>query len=250
MSKSQFTKASFFLFLVFLVISIGLNIFLYHRWQSYYLELYRTRLDPLGLNSYSTETPQKKDSADKPLVVFFGDSRAADWIMPTQVKDVTFINRGMGAQTTAQALGRLPYHVLPLKAKMIVIQIGINDLRAIPLIPEQKATIIAKCKANIQQIVELSNKDGAYVILTTIFPLGQVPIERRPFWSDDVAIAINDVNQFIRSLKSAKATILDTAKVLTNGEGIIDPLYCKDFLHLNDKGYEALNRELVRVFGL
>jgi lysophospholipase L1-like esterase len=250
MLMNRFAKTGFFLLVVLLVASIGLNVLLYQRWRNYCLDLNSTRLDPLGLNSYSTEIPQHPGLNDKPLVVFFGDSRAADWIMPTQVKDVTFINRGMGAQTTAQALGRLPYHVLPLKAKMIVIQIGINDLRAIPLFPEQKAGIIAECKANIQQIVELSSQDGAYVILTTIFPLGQVPIERRPFWSDDVAIAINDVNQFISSLQSDKATILDTAKVLTNSEGITAPLYSKDFLHLNVKGYEALNRELVRCLGL
>jgi len=248
MPKSRFAKRGFFSLLVLLVASIVLNILLYQRWRNYCLDLNSTRLDPLGLNSYSTEIPQHVGLDDKPLVVFFGDSRAADWTMPTEVTHVTFINRGIGAQTTAQALGRFPYHVLPLKAKMIVIQLGINDLRTIPLFPEQKGAIIAKCKANIKQIVELSIQYGAHVILTTIFPLGQVSVERRPFWSNDVAIAINDVNQFIKSLQSDKVSILDTVKVLTNGEGITDPVYSKDFLHLNEKGYEALNRELVGCF--
>ena len=46
-------------------------------------------------------------------------------------------------------------------------------------------------------------------------------------------------------MESDQVTILDTAKVLANGQGLTDPLYSKDFLHLNEKGYAALNRELI-----
>jgi lysophospholipase L1-like esterase len=244
---NQLAKVGFVLLLVLLIVSIILNVFLYKQGRKYYLELNRTRLDPLGLNSYSAETPQLAGSADKPLVVFFGDSRAADWIMPTQVTDMAFINRGLVAQTTAQALGRFPYHVPPVEPDVIVIQVGINDLKTIPLFPEQKAAIIANCKANLQHIVELSVQTKAHAILTTIFSLGQLPIERRPFWSDEVEIAIRDVNQFITTLESDQVTIFDTAKVLANGNGITDPLYSKDFLHLNEKGYTALNQVLVGV---
>jgi lysophospholipase L1-like esterase len=240
-------KVILLLLSLLLLISVGFNLFLYQQGSDYYLQLSRTRLDPLGLSTYSKNLAQNENIAGKPLVVFFGDSRAADWLTPTQVTNVTFINRGIAAQTTAQALGRFPYHVLPLKPKVIVLQIGVNDLKTIPLFPEQKATIVANCKANIRQIVALSVQNGSQVILTTIFPLGQLPLERKPFWSDEVAIAISEVNQFITSLKSDQVKIFDTAKILANREGITDPAYSRDFLHLNENGYNALNQELVHL---
>ncbi len=138
-------------------------------------------------------------------------------------------------------------HVLPLKPAVVLVQAGTNDLKTIPLFPEQKAVIIANCKKNIEEIVTLALSNGSRVILTTIFPLGELPLERRLVWSSDVASAIDDVNEFIVSLKSDRVSIFDSAKVLTGHEGRIDPRFSEDFLHLNAAGYEALNRELLPV---
>lgn len=84
----------------------------------------------------------------------------------------------------------------PLQPDIVILQVGINDLKTLPLFPERQEEIIANCKTNIQQIVDKSLQADASVILTTIFPLGQLPIERRLFWSEEVALAIDDVNQF------------------------------------------------------
>lgn len=236
------TKVAFVLISVFLVISIATNVVIFQRSQLYYLQLNGTRLDPLGLNAY----PDSPVQTQSPLIVFFGDSRAAEWPPPDQIKDVTFINRGVGAQTTAQILGRFQAHVASINPQIIV-KAGINDLKTIPLFPEQKEAIIQNCKANIEQIVDLSLATGARVVVTTIFPLGKLPIERRPFWSDDVGIAINDVNTFIKTLASDRVTIFDSSQVLANSEGILYSRYSRDFLHLNPAGYTALNAAIFEI---
>ena len=41
--------------------------------------------------------------------------------------------------------------------------------------------------------------------------------------------------------------ILDAVEILSNERGITDSRYSKDFLHLNETGYEVLNRELIRI---
>ncbi|HEX9074391.1 MAG TPA: GDSL-type esterase/lipase family protein, partial [Anaerolineae bacterium] len=215
--------------------------------RDYYSQLYDTKLDPLGLAAFPTDSIQYANPPNKPVVVFFGDSRAADWPAPPQLENITFINRGIGNQTSAQALGRLPHHVIPLKPDVVLIQIGINDLKTIPLFPAQKASIIANCKANIGEIVRLSIQSGARVILTTIFPLGQVPVERRLVWSDDIATSIDDVNGFITQLKGNNVEIFDAGKILGTETGTLNPLYSKDLLHLNEKGYGVLNRELIHI---
>ena len=216
---------------------------IYKRAQHYYLQLNASHLDPLGLSAFA-DIPV---NAQPPVIVFFGDSRAAQWTAPSQIKNVTFINRGIGNQTTAQILGRFEAHVKPLHPQIIVLQAGINDLKTIPLFPDQKEAIIDNCKANLQQIVDLSRATGARVIITTIFPLGKLPIERRLFWSDDVEIAINDVNAFIETLANDKVTIFETDKVLANSDGMIYPQYSQDFLHLNPTGYAALNEAIYEL---
>ena len=240
---NRIAKAAFAITSLFLVISIATNVVIFQRSQLYYLQLNGTRLDPLGRNAYS-DSPVQTQS---PLIVFFGDSRAAEWPPPDQIKNATFLNRGVGAQTTAQILGRFQAHVMSLTPKVIVIQAGINDLKTIPLFPEQKETIIQNCKANIEQIVDLSLATGAQVVVTTIFPLGKLPIERRSFWSDDVEIAINDVNAFIETLASDQVIIFDSGKVLANSDGKVDSQYSRDFLHLTPAGYAALNEAIAEI---
>jgi lysophospholipase L1-like esterase len=226
-----------------LLASTGLNAFLYQQGQKYYLLLNATGLDPLGLNSY----PNSAEKTQQPVIIFYGDSRAESWPAPDHIKNTTIINRGIGGQTTAQVLGRFQQHVASLKPKIIVIQVGVNDLKTIPLFPEQKAAIIQNCKTNIGQIVKNSLNAGAKVIITTIFPLGKLPIERRPFWSDDVAIAINDVNNYIKTLAGDRVIIFDSSQVLANSQGMVDPKYSRDFLHINSEGYAALNKAIVGI---
>ncbi len=226
-----------------LLASLGLNIFLYQQGQKYYLLLNATGLDPLGLNYY----PNSAEKIEQPVIVFYGDSRAESWQPPNQIKNITIINRGIGGQTTAQVLGRFQQHVASLKPKIIVIQVGVNDLKAIPLFPGQKETIIRNCQTNIRQIVQKSLDTGAKVVVTTIFPLGTLPIERRPFWSDDVAIAINDVNDYIKTLARDRVIVFDSSQILANSQGIVDPKYSQDFLHINSEGYAALNKAIAGI---
>jgi lysophospholipase L1-like esterase len=233
--------------LLLLLISVGINIILYQQANKYYLQLNQTRLDPLNLSHFPTEKPQNLGQNQNRLVVFFGDSRAAAWTAPTQISNFTFANRGIIGETTAQVLGRLPDHVLPLKPDIVVLQVGINDLKTIPIFPDQTAAIAAQCKANIEQIVEMLTKNNIRVVITTIFPLGALPIERRLFWSDAVEPAVNDANQFILTLARNNVKVFDTSLVLSDRKGIVKPIYSRDFVHLNKAGYEALNRELSQI---
>jgi lysophospholipase L1-like esterase len=231
-----------------LLASIALNCYLFSRGQQYYLQLNETRLDPLGLSYYITNSNQQSLlSPGQTTVVLFGDSRAAAWPSPPNLREFEFVNRGIGAQTSAQVAQRFDYHVRPLQPQIIVVQVGINDLKTIPLFPERQEAIIAGCKENIQQIVTRSTDLGATVILTTIFPIGKVPIERRLFWSGDVALSADEVNAYIRSLESDNVIIFDSYSILADGRGITRSEYSRDCLHINATGYEALNYELAHI---
>lgn len=230
---------------IFLLASTSLNIYLFNQAKRFYLQLNQTRLDPLGLSYYPSEMSQAVPAP--PSVVFFGDSRAAGWPPPAGFPDFNFTNRGIGAQTSMQVLHRFEAHVEPLRPQLVIVQVGINDLKTIPLFPQQKKMIIANCQKNIQQIVSRSVEGGATVILTTVFPVGKVPLQRRLFWSEEVAQAVAEVNTYIHTLQSEKVIVLDAYTILADREGLMRAEYAQDELHLNPAGYEALNIKLAEA---
>ncbi|MEQ9672627.1 SGNH/GDSL hydrolase family protein [Coleofasciculus sp. G2-EDA-02] len=245
--RQRLFRFTFLLILVALVLSLIINIFLFSQAKSYYLQLNKTNLDPFGLQTFNNDSLPDSSLTTSPVtVVFFGDSRAAMWVSPPKLNGFSFINRGIGNQTSTQVLGRFEQHILPLNTDIIVVQVGINDLKAIPLFPHKKATIISNCKANIQQIVARSLNLDATVILTTIFPIGPVPLIRKPFWSPDVAQAVKEVNAYLYSLKAKNVLILDAYSLLGENQQV-QSKYVYDTLHINRRGYKALNQELTKM---
>ena len=87
------------------------------------------------------------------------------------------------------------------------------------------------------------------VVLTTIFPLGRVPLVRKPFWSDDVARSIEEVNASLRSLaaRMEHVVLFDAYPILLDSNQQVAPAYSYDLLHLSPNGYDALNPKLVSL---
>lgn len=237
------TRIRFGLVLAILAASLVLNYVLFDRAQLYYVQLAELRLDPLGVRMYDAITP----AADELHVVFYGDSRAYSWPVPAGFDGVSFINRGIGSQTTTQILHRFDVHVQPLQPQLVIVQAGINDLKSIPLLPEKRAEIVSATQANLRQIVERSREVGAAVILTTIFPAGDVTLARQFFWSDDVGVAVNEVNAYIKTLAADDVIIFDAFDLLADEQGKVRPGYAADTLHLNWAGYDRLNTELTKL---
>ncbi len=227
-----------------LIVSIVLNWALFARAKQYYIEANRVHLDPLGL-SEKPPLISPDHSTAKPVVAFLGDSRAAMWPSPPTLTQFEFVNRGIGGQSSAQALLRFDYDISLARPNVIIIQIGVNDLKNIPILPECKQDIVANCKHNIEQIVSKSSKMGATVILTTIFPVSTVPLARRPFWSPEVDRAIEEINAFLGTLEAPPVIIFD-AYTLLAPQRTAPGIYA-DELHLDAAGYEMLNDELARV---
>ncbi len=223
----------------------------YYFYKKALLRMYADKLDPIGLNYYPDAPSNgvlKPKNKLKPNILFYGDSRALSWGNPTLEK-YEFINRAIGGQTSVQIVSRFQQHVIVHQPDIIILQLCVNDLKMIPLFPVQEKEIISNCKNNLQQLLQLAQNIKAKVVLSTVFPLGDVSIMHKAFGIRETPIikAIDEVNTYIHSLADDKTVILDAYSLLKGEAKKIDPRYSQDWLHLNASGYEILNTELVNL---
>ncbi|WP_446009281.1 SGNH/GDSL hydrolase family protein [Candidatus Electrothrix sp.] len=227
-----------------LIFSLLLNYTFFKQSKQFYLRLNATQLDPIGLSFFpATPAHHPEEKSQTKRIVFFGDSRIAQWTQP-EIAGYKIVNRGIGGQTSTQILMRYHAHVSPLAPDILLIQAGVNDLKTIALFPEQRDKILADLKENLATLTHQAADQGTTVILTTIFPVGKVPLARKLFWSKDVEDAIVETNAFISSLQAPNILIFDAYSILVGEDGKIRPQYSQDLLHLNQEGYKVLNQKL------
>ena len=215
-----------------LLASLGVNLFLGRKAMHYYTLLNALRLDPLELRSYAGH----EVISTKKRVVLLGDSRVLAW--PSIESELfTVYNRGIHGQTSIQVRERFVAHVQGLQPDIVVLQVGMNDLKTIGLFPERKEKIVEDCKNNIHILMEKIHDLGAQVILTTTIPAGPIPLVRRPVWSDDIDIAVQKLNQHIKSINQDGVHIFDVA-------ALVDETQYLDALHLEDEAYKTINYQL------
>ncbi|MDP9151555.1 MAG: SGNH/GDSL hydrolase family protein, partial [Myxococcota bacterium] len=124
---------------------------------------------------------------------------------------------------------------------VVVVEAGVNDLKAVAEFPERRDEIVNDCERNLDRMVERIRSMNAAVVLVGIFGIGDVALWRKPFWSDDVITVVGRVNAHLRSLASNGVFLLDPDPVLDDSRGRIKAEYQWDFLHLDEAGYAALN---------
>ena len=212
----------------------------------YFKDTVAVRLDPAGLRYYEAARSAPGDE-QRPRLVFFGDSRALMWVSPKDLAEYNVVNRGIGNQTTAQVLLRLDADLAPLRPRVVVLEVGVNDLKAVAQFPERRDQILVDCEHNIDFMVHRIRSMGATVVLVGVFGIGDVALWRRPFWSDDVITVVRQANAHLRSLAADGVLFLDPDPVLDDGRGRIKREYQLDFIHLDDAAYAALNVRLVRM---
>ncbi len=178
------------------------------------------------------------------MALFYGDSRAADWPSP-ELPQFSFINRGIGGQTSAEALAYVDQALAGLQPQIVVVQIGINDLSVLTFNPEQRQPIVSACKSNIRQLASRLEESSETVILTTIFPVGDADLLF--YDTAEVIDAVDEVNTMIHSLAGPNVAIFDAFSILVADDGLVQPDFALDMLHINRQGYAALNRELSGV---
>lgn len=193
-------------------------------------------LDPIG----APPAPVADGESPHPRVLLFGDSRIASWSPLPDVRGGSVIARGRPGETTHYARLRLGRDLDALRPDIVVLQTGVNDLKAIGVFPARAGTIATDAETNLRAMLAMIDDGSRQVVLLTIFPLGRRDLLHRAIWSGDVEGAVRDENARLRAWRADRLTLFDCDPVLAPG-GTLDPRYAADTLHLNAEGYAALN---------
>ena len=120
------------------------------------LNRFKKQNDSLGL---PTEGEQR--------VVFMGNSITEGWPNsdPEYFDNPSYINRGIGGQTTPQMLLRFRADVIDLEPKAVVILAGTNDIAG-----NTGPMTLEEIRDNIISMAELAKVNGIQVIISSVLP--------------------------------------------------------------------------------
>ncbi len=226
---------------ILLFLSIILNYVMLKKSIYFYIKVQEALLEPV----HTSKNIYKKSKAamSSESVLMIGDSRIANWF-PKPDMNAEIINYGIGGETTIQLYYRVKRESDTYNNNIIIVQTGVNDLKAIGLFPGKKEEISTNCYDNIKAIVSTLSKNNRKVILLTIFPHGKISIFREAVWDEAITKAIHRVNTKILNLKLPNVYIKNCDSVLLGKKNLLNPIFSRDALHLNEKGYKELNSYL------
>ena len=167
-------------------------------------------------------------------VVFMGNSITQEWkhYMPEMFDNQTYINRGIGGQTTPQMLLRFRQDVIAHKPEIVVILAGTNDIAGNT--PLKDLETVA---GYIFSMAELAHANGIKVIVSSVIPAADYPW--RSGKNPDVEIP--KLNQMIKDYcMENNFKYLDYFSSMTDGKNGLIESYGYDGVHPNKKGYEIM----------
>lgn len=193
----------------------------------------RGATDWAGLCRYQSDNATRKPGAAR--VVFIGDSITENWLLA----DPGFftgavVNRGIGAQTSAQMLVRFRADVVALRPQVVHILAGTNDVAGNngPLRPRD-------FQNNIESMVEIARANGIHVIL------GSIPPSAAFNWQPSLKPAprIAALNDWLRDYARSRGLgYIDYHAALRGAGGELKPALGNDGVHPNQDGYAVMRR--------
>ena len=212
-----------------------------------YKDNYKTynllKVDPLETGGLKAENLEA--TLNKSDIWMLGDSRVSRW-NEELLKDSTEIaNLGVEGQTSAQVYYRFKTYLETDTPSLVILEVGINELKIIGLDKNLTSSITEQYYRNIESIIQICRDKNIRMVLINIFPVGKIEFSRRLVWNKAVNETINNANQRLKSYcDDNQVYCFDAYSILSDNGETVNTEYQSDFLHINNRGYEALSREL------
>lgn len=234
---------SLVLMLLLLLITAAAGMVLIHFYKDFYKKNALLRVDPLEFTGVKSVdfTAELQDLE----IWIIGDSRVRRWPEELLKSSSTVANLGVEGQTSSQVLYRFMNYLETATPSLVILEVGINDLKIIGLDDRLASSITQQYYGNIEQIIHLCRVRNIRIILINIFTVGKIELTRRLVWNNAVSEALNAANLALKSYSDDDVIFyFDANAILSYNGRSVRPEYQDDFLHINAKGYEALSSSL------
>jgi acyl-CoA thioesterase I len=175
-------------------------------------------------------------AAGENRVVFFGDSITDIWKLDESFPGKTYINRGIGGQTTSQMLVRFRQDVINLQPKVVVILAGTNDIAGNtgPIANED-------IEANYSDFAELAKAHNIRLIFSSLLPVSNYTERSKDFFAQRPMSRILEVNKWLKVYCEKNHLVyLDYFSSLVDDKGMLKRDLADDGLHPNKAGFAAM----------
>ena len=169
-------------------------------------------------------------------VVFMGDSITEEWsrLYPNYFEERSYINRGIGGQTTPQMLIRFKQDVVDLMPTVVVILAGTNDIAG-----NTGPSNVKMITDNIFSMATLATAHGIQVVLSSVLPV------YRYDWSPEIVdppSTIDAINECLNEYAESNGSYyLDYFSEMVDNRKGLKKEFTPDGVHPNEKGYELMS---------
>ena len=206
-----------------------------------------TLMDWANMNFYEASNQELKNIDDPNRVVFMGNSITQQWSRfdPDFFTENSFVNRGIGGQTSPQMLIRFRSDVIDLNPKAVVIMAGTNDIakNTGPISIENTANnIISKAE------IAIANNIDVYICSTLpaidfLWSPGQEPASK--------VIKLNSIlEKYCNDSGLAYVNYYTTMSDSMGGLKVPEYTAKNDLVHPNFAGYKEMERIILSVLKL
>ncbi len=167
-------------------------------------------------------------------IVFMGNSITESWksFRPSFFENKSFVNRGIGGQTTPQMLARFRPDVINLKPTVVVILAGVNDIAG-----NTGPSTLEMIANNIISMAELAKANNIKVILSSVLPA--FDFSWRPGLEPSGKIIA--LNKMIKDYADKHDIIyLDYFSAMVDDRNGLKDEYTYDGVHPNEAGYKVM----------
>ena len=187
------------------------------------------------LNRYQTENDKLSPlKLGEKRIVFMGDSITELWsvVHPSFFSEKSYINRGIGGQTSPQMLVRFRADVVALNPSVVVLLAGANDIAQ-----NTGPSTLEMIANNIFSMVELATANNIKVILCSVLPVFDF------YWRQGLEPAgkIVTLNKMISEYAYTNAIpYVDYYSAMVDEQKGLKSIFSEDGVHPNKAGYEVM----------
>ena len=207
------------------------------------LDAYRQSRTAMYMNDFGQLARYRADNqalraptADEQRVIFFGDSITDNWKLDRYFPGKSYINRGIGGQTTSQMLVRFRQDVIDLSPHVLLILAGTNDIAG-----NSGPISVEDIERNYATMAELARVHHIVTIFESVTPVnGDVP-GKREFFDTRPMSEIAALNNWLKQYCAANGYMyLNYFDALADANGQMQRPLSDDGLHPNDAGYKIM----------